>query len=466
MFKKYKIEIFIFLIAILLRMAVIYFVCDQQNINLSGFTEQTRPDGYYQIATNLVNNNVYSYIIDKENPPPTSLRTPGLPILIAASLSIFNSALPILFLQLIISGILPILGRIICLKITKNNRISTTAAVILALEPMGIWLSLMFISEIWFTLFFYLFILLIFKIIKNNKSHVIGNNYKIFIMAGIILGIATLFRPTTYYLPILLILIWVGYRFISKKDIMLKKIIVFILCFMIVLSPWLYRNYRAFGRVGLTSLPQAMLFGVLSPSVLAIDTGKSYLQAQQEFFISHKLTKYPEVNLGNADWFKEKAIEFLKNKPIALMKSASISTLAFFTNDGSFNLLSFTGLIEPTGLTVGQIIRMPWPQKLETARELIFSSVFFIALLRILWILVSLLFFINLFYILAKKKLSAYPAIAIILVFYFVATTAIVGFGVNARYRFPVNIFILMFAISFLYDILKSRGRKLLLKNY
>ena len=227
MFKKYKIEIIIFTLAIVLRLATASVMYSQSDYNYDNFLGNIRNDGYYIIAENLINYRVFSY--DAIEPIlPNSKRTPGYPMMIIASLYIFNSIWLLLIFQIIVSSLLPLLGRKISIEMTNNKKSSNLVAFLLAVEPMGIWLSVKLLNETLFTFFFLIFILLIFKFIKINKTSITSLNYKIITSAGIILAIATLIKPTTYYFPVIIILGWLVYRILTKQKLLLKYLFIYL----------------------------------------------------------------------------------------------------------------------------------------------------------------------------------------------------------------------------------------------
>lgn len=460
MLKKYKVEIFIFVLALVLRLAVVGYVCVQEDISFSQFAESRTADGYYEIGHNMVNNGVHSY---KTEAPiiPTSIRTPGYPLIIAPFIYIFKSIWLLLIIQILVGSLLPVLGRRISKNITDNDKVSNLVGVIMAIEPMGIWLSLMILSETFYVFFLLLFTLTIFKLLRINKD---GGELdsKIVALAGVILGIATLIRPTTYYLPIVLVVVWIIYRLCIKQKLLVKKIIIFLITFIIVISPWLYRNHKAFGVASLSSLPQDVLFCYLAPSVLALKNNQGFTQAQTEYFNSHGLSHFPTTNFDKADLYQGYAIETLKQNKLEFIQMSGIGLLTFFTHDGTLNLIRMIDIVDTGGLTIRQMIAQPLPEMFQTAKGLLFSPVFFVLLGRIFWILITILFFINIIRTFIKKKFTAISAFALVFTLYFALTTIANGFAANARFRFPVNVFILTFAISLIYDIIKAHKSKFL----
>ncbi|MDO8667562.1 MAG: hypothetical protein Q7K35_00490 [bacterium] len=455
MVKKYRIAIIIFVVSLVLRLVFAFLLYGSVNFNTDNFLNSTHSDGYYEIAYNLIHHKIFSM----DSAPPIisdSVRTPGYPLIIAASFYIFDSLWPLLIIQIIIGSILPLLGRVISWEIMPNNKIANLVGWLLAVEPVGIMLSTWMISETFFTLFFFWFVLFIIKFIKAAQAEntLTLNNYQTIGWAALLLGIATLIRPTALYLPVILIPAWYGYRFFLKNQYMHKQIIIFLVIFTLTLSPWFYRNYKTFDVVSITSSKEDVMFTALAPSVLAIKNHQGYSESQIDFFKSKGFERYPMVNLDKAAWFQRQAIEVLKDNPKEFIMIAGISLLTFFTHDGMLTFLSFLGLIKSSGLTVGQVLAQPLPEMFDTLKELFFSPALSIMFMRGMWFLATLLFLMNIVRAFIKRRFTVLSALALILVAYFALTTISNGFGVNARFRFSVNVFIFMFAVEFLFVII------------
>ena len=462
MIKKYKIEFFIFTAAVFLRLAFAFFVYQAQDFNSEQFFGLLTKDGYYEMANNLINHKIFSYSL-VEPITPTSIRVPIYPMIIAPFLYFFKSLWPFLIFQIIVSGFLPILGRKISMEITANRKIANLAALFLIIEPVGISLALMVMTETFFTLFFLLFSLYAVKFLKlTNSKDIFGREGgQTLAASAFLLGIITLIKPVTLYLPIILALGWIIYRFFSKQKLLLKYAAAFILIFIAVLSPWLYRNYKVFGAVIFSTSQEEVLFGYLAPSILSKKNNQYFAQAQTDFFASQGQKSFPDINGVSARQFRKSAVEVIINNPKESAQISGISLLSFFTHDGLLSPLGHLGMIKATGLTVGKILKLPPGEFYATIKELFFSPAVLIILIRFLWFVISALFFSGALYLLIKKKLTAAAVFALICVAYFALTTMANGLAVNARFRFPVEAFIFIFAVSFVFDIINGRRPKI-----
>jgi 4-amino-4-deoxy-L-arabinose transferase-like glycosyltransferase len=291
----------------------------------------------------------------------------------------------------------------------------------------------------------------------NLKNPTARGNFRTMILAGFLLGAATLTKPVTLYFPVILIAAWLIYRFIIKQELLFKYVLAFLLVFGLTIAPWIVRNYQVFGSVSISSSQEGALFGYLAPSVYALKYHRDFPQAQAEFFASRGLAAYPEVNGANAPYFRKLALAEIKNYPKELIKISGISLFSFFTHDGMLAPLSQMGFLSPKGLTVGKIFKQSGSEFYKTVKDLFFSPAILILIVRVLWLIISVLFFMQAIYLFIKKKFTPASSLALICVLYFALTTIANGFGVNARFRLPAEVFIFIFAFSFVFDIINRR---------
>ncbi len=193
----------------------------------------------FKIAKNLVIGNGYSIIPELG---PTAMKVPVYPLFLASFLKIFGSDAKfwIVFTQHILIGLVPLL---LFLLSNRAYKLQFRIAGLLFLfhpsyfyYPMVIEVTNIFIpiAIIWFIFYMDLKTALI-----NNK-----NITKIVIINGIISGIVYLTQPVA--MPVIIsFYIYLGYKFYKSNY---KDMILFIVCFSIVLSPWIIRNYIAFNQ--------------------------------------------------------------------------------------------------------------------------------------------------------------------------------------------------------------------------
>jgi glycosyltransferase involved in cell wall biosynthesis len=245
--KKFKVEIFLFCLAVLLR--VIYAIIVWYLFGNHVFVSYA--DGYIYdlLAENIVHNSVFSEALYYPELIHDTMRTPGYPAFLALFKFMNIPDLGIIFIQNILAGIVAVLIYRIGVNILNNVRAGLIASILFIFDPTAIYWSNLFMSDHFAGFFFILVIYFLFK--KKNA------------LAGVMLGIATLVRPVFLYLsPVFLVIFYFLYKnkinnFVSngvkKVPLFLKKSILFFLVFFVVLFPWMMRNYSQFGTWQLSS---------------------------------------------------------------------------------------------------------------------------------------------------------------------------------------------------------------------
>src|SRR3989344_2291141 len=360
-------------------------------------------DGYYELSRSLLEGRGFTGDIE---PPfsPNPLRTPIWPLVIAALLYFFKSYWAVVFAQILIGSVIPLLGMRIVNKVIPSIKISVIVGLLLALEPYSILFSFIFYTETFFIFLFFIFLLFFLEYFKNST-------YRNIIWAGLFLGLATLTKTTVQYLPVVIpfFMLWHFRKNITKEVII--QIVLFMGIFMLTITPWLYRNYKEFGVVGMSAQPAFNAYVYLVPSVLSIENKTNFAEELKEFVRKDGFDENT-ITLANSDYFISRSVEVLRQHPVALLKSATNSSVTFW------------GVL----------------------KNMIMSPLVAVLLGRIIWIIMTFAALYGALRLFTGKKFGILPVFALFLITYFAATTAINGLGVNARFRMPVNLFIFMFA--------------------
>ncbi len=408
-------------------------------------------DGYYEISKNLLAGHGFSKV---ETPPfvPSDERTPLYPLGMAILVSVFKNYYAVILAQIILSSvIIPFLAYRITMQILARERIATMVALILAFEPLAVHLATKVVSETLFTALFLASVTLLFDYLKEARG-------KTLVYAGGMLALATLVRPTVQYLPLLFILavFWTSRKQIGRAA---RHSLVFCAVFLLVLSPWVIRNFLVFHRAALNVQQTSVLYAYFIPSVIAIEQHTEFSKTQHQFFRGDgNITDPDDITLENASYYNKRAIKLLASHPIGIFKSIGMTMFTFFTHDGYWDILRRFNYVEDF-----RIDRPLFMLFLESPREaiavvrpLLASPALFVMLGRLVWMLIAASFIGGAILYLRTSKERAKGIVALLVVFYFAATTIIVGLGVNARYRVPVNALILTFAVYGAYGLLSS----------
>ena len=212
---------------------------------------------------------------------------PGLPILIGIVSKIFGTnhiflvSLKILWM---IMGMLTIYVVYKTVRLYGNKYISAISSLFF-LSANYIWLNNLILSE---TPFILLFSLLVYHSLKLAKF----KNSKDYICIVIYYILALFIRPNIAIYPVFLI----PYLLINKYDkkLLLKQLISALLIFILVISPWIYRNYKLYDKT------IVFTYGIGNPLLLGTYQGVGYpSDSELDYEKNIKVSKEMKYYLDN-----------------------------------------------------------------------------------------------------------------------------------------------------------------------
>jgi 4-amino-4-deoxy-L-arabinose transferase-like glycosyltransferase len=453
-FKKYKIEIIIFALAILVRVFLLFINLDVNNGNFEATIHGS--DWYFEVSQNLHIGNGFS--LDGASPSP--IHVPVYPYFLALSLFLFGNYIFAVIMQIIIGAFIPILAMRISSKIIDSRKISLFVGFFLALELNFVLFSFIFFTE---TIFIFLFLLSMLAFIRYLKY----GQVKYLLIFTALLGVATLTKTVVQFYPlfILPIMWWFMRKHLSYKALITHSIILIGL-FVIILSPWMYRNYKEFKAPGMTIMPSLNLYATLVPSVLAVERRISFNEARKQF-IDDRNIDLSKLNFSTASEFNKEAFGVLKAYPMALAKVSVINILTFFTHDGMLTVLQNSGFTPKESLS-GPAITLLFDSPivfLKTVKTYILTPFVLVLIMRIFWILTTISFFVAVALLIIRKKLTAPIVFVLVTVLYLTVTTPSNGLTVNSRFRMPVTPIILTLAAYPFIAFRKNKYDKILITD-
>lgn len=187
---------------------------------------------------------------------------------------------------------------------------------------------------------------------------------------------------------------------------------------------------------GYSSIPAQVMTYYLAPSVLSLERSTSLEEARHQYFSDIGLKPPGQILLDSAGERQGHALATAFDYPVSLFFVLGKSGVAFFTRSGALDLFSSIGA--PSGVSR----TMAW----------LFGG---------FWFFASILFFIRLFVLSFYKEWTPPLYIFVVLVLYFCLTTFSNGFAVNARFRFLVYPFLLVFAFEQARAFFRSRTVRL-----
>ncbi len=397
-------------------------------------------DCYFEISQNLVAGHGYS--CDVEAPYTlNSIRPPVQPFFLASLYLVVHSYWLPLVVQIIVGSCIPLLSIWLASYITPNIKIASWVGVLLALEPNSILFSIIFYSETVFTLLLLMGVVCIFHFLKTEKIQFIW-------ASGFLLGLATLTKPTAEYIPLLCIAAVLG-QYKHKLNSALLPIGMFVFIFLLTISPWVYRNYEVFGVAGVSPQLGEQLYAVLVPSVLSFEKGTTFGAEFTNILTQGGGVDPSSASIKDGGQYIGKAIPILLAHPRALVIVSANTALNFFIHDGMIEVLKHVGVRPEKKLgSPALFLLFSNPAKLfRYIGTVLLSPLILILIGRVVWVGVTILSFVGFVRYIRHESRIVYAALAASIVLYFMLTTLVIGLAVTARYRLPVEAFILLFAV-------------------
>jgi len=251
--------IILFLIALLIRISYVYFFVELEYLSAE---DQAM---YIQLAKNFSNSGFLGM---------TTERVPGYPFFVSIIYSLFGeSAWNIVFIQSILDSITCIIIALIA-KLLFNKGFWIAGA-LSAINLNMIILSAALLTD---TLFLFLFVLFLFSLIKYLQ----GVHVKWLSLLALFISLATLVRPSSYYLLPLVLFGLIGWRLWHKDNILKigKLFIIYIVIIGVFLGGIHQRNYQQYGSKALVSQTGKHFLGWVVPAAYQYSGQGSYQEGQ------------------------------------------------------------------------------------------------------------------------------------------------------------------------------------------
>lgn len=401
-------------------------------------------DGYLDVAENVLRGNGLTMT---DAPLPDSGRGPIYPLFIAGVLWVFGSVKALFLVQAALGSAAAVVSYFIARHFLAAKW-ALAVGLAVALEPYTAYVSGVIFSESVFMILFLPAILLLLHHLEERSVSKLAT-------ASILLGLAMLVRPIIQFLPFaLLAVFWLHHKSFSR--IFFKDAAVLFCGVLLIVTPWLVRNYIVFGTVQFSDSAVKNYYGFLAPSTIAVDEGISYEEAAQPFFAKYGPIPDP-ISAERGKEMTKIATMTIAERPLGFVKLIGVTQWAFFMNTAYASMLMNHGFrVDVTRPPLSTIFTAPkdaltYFQKVATTSAIIPIGGMFVRIAITFFMLGGILLWI------LRRGLT--PAFALIagLIAYFALLTSVDGLAVNGRFRVPVDTFILTTALYALYSMFQKR---------
>lgn len=200
------------------------------------------------------------------------MRPPGYPAILATLRMINNTYAGVSLMQVGFGVAAIALTYALALRVT-GKRAAALAAWWLALSPIHIIDSSVLLTEVPFSVFLLIAVLLLAPIVDRDSFE--GWRWA---GSGLALGMATLIRPIAFYLPLAVLLLMAVSRL---RRLFLVPALLFLIAFALPVGGWLARNYRVTGVATISTIQGINLAYYRAAGAMAVEDRISIGEAQQ-----------------------------------------------------------------------------------------------------------------------------------------------------------------------------------------
>ena len=416
--------VWVFIFAFLARLAVLIFFIEAD----PGFMVDNDSIGYLQLAENMEAGIGFAW--DTGMPfTYDSFRTPAYPAFLYAHHIIFGSFVPAAVTQIILSLLIGLLIVKIADRYLRAPRAGIVAAALFFFMPFSLLVTERYLTQILYTAVVMCAAWFWLEYLANGRAK------KLFV-TGILVPLSALVRPISIFFtaPFIasLALGWFWKKIELKRAAVASGVV--IILFLIVIVPWIWRNYKVFGYPYLSSITAVQLYFYDAPAVYATAQNIGYEEARTALNshiakVTGKTFAEDPVSYTELSAFtpilKEEGMKFFLADPWALIKTRAVQFFKFFTRDGIRYWLERYGIDTYSGWALVPIIA-------ERAALLILTLGFFFYAVREFF----------------RKNL---PATALtLIVMYFAVLSGVMS---SAGLRFPAEPLYLLLGVVGIYEL-------------
>jgi hypothetical protein len=348
LFNEYRYWYGMLAVVIILKLILIFVLLPQLSGKFaSHYGQGVYADGYDRLAINLATGHGYRFFPDTAL---TLMREPGYPIFLAGIFVLFGKSMAATQVaNLILSIAVVFLIRKILDEFWPQGQVPSLASVLFLIHPGIIIAESRGGYEILFMVFVCWFVLLLQRASRTEKAFD-------YIKAGFILGLCSIVKSTVMLFPFFFLVyqILVSLKSHEYNIKVFRNFALMSLSFLLVLFPWIFRNYLLVDRI----IPTASVLGVsahagqyiaqnlsLSNTLMAVDlaAAKERSEYARELGFSFKDGYYQYFYNSNdevkfSSLLMRSVVNTYIERPELLIKSCMLNAFGFWFAGKNWNV--------------------------------------------------------------------------------------------------------------------------------
>ncbi|MEK7116057.1 MAG: glycosyltransferase family 39 protein, partial [Patescibacteria group bacterium] len=371
---------------------------------------------------------------------PDSLRTPGYTIFAALLFSVTRSWDVAILLQGILVSVAPLLVYLIgrCL----DERVAFIAAFVFLFDPNRIVWSNTLMTDAPMTV---LLLLSLWTFIRWTEAR----SWRFLAGSGVLLGLATMFRPVTMFLWIAFIIIIVVHDRLRNWKTWIPHAAIFLVSFTLLIMPWSIRNKLTFGSWQLSAVG-GYSFAYAHAILYAHEKTREPLESLYRRFnalIGADKDPIRSVSLEKMDLYGRFARELINGDYLGYAKWHLVKSIPFFLTDGLRAPAQLFGIIgESTPPNFSDLfLHGHFARGISdyVHRAPIEATLFIVG--SVFWLVVTILAFLGIVleFLFRRPIRPTVLLLALIAAYIFAVSSGPVA---QARYRLPIEGLLFLFA--------------------
>lgn len=442
LYKKYKIEIILFLLSCTVHLLVSIFLYNKFGNEILYF-ENEDAHSYVNMAKSVVAGEGFS-----RGGVVSAIRMPAYPLLLAL---IFFLHVPFVWSVLVVHNIIASLTVVMVYRLGAmlfSPRVGKIAASIYMVEPYLLMTANLAITETFFNFLLVLFAYSFLRCLVSKN----GGQQRWLVVCGILMGLLILTKPVALYLSVMIVFILlIQYVFVVRDIKAFFKTTAIVMSLVVAtLSPWLLRQYYHYHRLQITTSNAYMLYYKIAPLVVASQENISYDVATEVLRqrLKEQFLEYTDEDVYNSfryyDAMISEAKRLIKDRPLVVAKQYFLSLIPGLFGTGYEYMLENIAGIQRSTPRVNFTSLIAHRDINAFVKALIQVNIFQLALLggAALWFIVYWLIVVSLLSRDLWKRHGLALLTLIMLIGYFVFFS--LGPASHARYRTPSFPFIFL----------------------